>query len=82
MLMHLVFEFNDRAAMTCRYDKVEQAIVYASLVPMSPSLKGKYQYYIPDGTYDYMRFEKGIWRKYEMVFEERGKKHGGDLRKW
>jgi len=77
----LVFEFNDRAAMTCRYDKEEEAIVFANLVPMSPRLKGKYEYYIPDGTYDYMRFEKGIWRRYEMVFESRGRKNGGDLRK-
>ena len=77
----LVFEFNDRAAMTCRYDQDEEAIVFANLVPMSPMLTGKYENYIPDGTYDYLKFEKGIWRRYKMVFNNR-RKHGGELIKW
>ncbi len=77
----IVFEFNDKAAMLLRYDKYEEAIVFANLVPINPQMAGVYANYVPDGTYDYFKFEKGIWRRYKMIFENRGKKHGGDLRK-
>jgi hypothetical protein len=77
----LVFDFNDKAAMLLRYDKNEEAIVFANLVPINPQMVGEYANYVPDGTYDYLKFENGIWRRYKMVFESRGKKHGGDLRK-
>ena len=71
----IIFDFNDRAAMLCRYDDFEDAIVFANLVPINPMMKGVYQNYVPDGTYDYLKFEKGIWRRYKMVFDDR-KKHG------
>ena len=76
----IIFDFNDRAAMLCRYDDHEEAIVFANLVPINPVMKGVYQNYVPDGTYDYLRFEKGVWRRYKMVFDDR-RKHGADLRK-
>lgn len=76
----IIFDFNDRAAMLCRYDDHEEAIVFANLVPINPMMKGVYQNYVPDGTYDYLRFEKGVWRRYKMVFDDR-RKHGADLRK-
>lgn len=74
----IIFDFNDRAAMLCRYDDHEEAIVFANLVPINPMMKGVYQNYVPDGTYDYLRFEKGVWRRYKMVFDDR-RKHGADL---
>ena len=76
----IIFDFNDRAAMLCRYDDHEEAIVFANLVPINPLMKGVYQNYVPDGTYDYLRFEKGVWRRYKMVFDDR-RKHSADLRK-
>ena len=76
----IIFDFNDRAALLCRYDDHEEAIVFANLVPINPMMKGVYQNYVPDGTYDYLRFEKGVWRRYKMVFDDR-RKHGADLRK-
>ena len=66
--------------MLCRYDDHEEAIVFANLVPINPMMKGVYQNYVPDGTYDYLRFEKGVWRRYKMVFDDR-RKHGAELRK-
>lgn len=76
----IIFDFNDRAAMLCRYDDHEEAFVFANLVPINPMMKGVYQNYVPDGTYDYLRFEKGVWRRYKMVFDDR-RKHGAELRK-
>jgi hypothetical protein len=69
----IIFDFNDRAAMLCRYDVDEKAIVFANLVPINPMMKGMYENYVPDGTYDYLKFEKGTWRRYKMVFENRNK---------
>jgi len=77
----MIFDFNDKAAMLLRYDKDEDAIVFANLVPINPQMVGMYENYVPDGTYDYLKLEKGIWRRYKMVFESRGRKNGGDLRK-
>ncbi|MFB1013964.1 MAG: hypothetical protein QMC68_09435 [Bacteroidia bacterium] len=77
----IIFDFNDRAAMTMRYDKEEQAILFANLVPINPMMKGMYENYVPDGTYDYMKFEKGTWRRYSMMFEDR-EKNSNDLRRY
>jgi len=44
-------------------------------------MKGMYENYVPDGTYDYMKFEKGTWRRYSMMFEDR-EKNSNDLRKY
>ena len=77
----IIFDFNDRAAMTMRYDKEEQAIIFANLVPINPMMKGMYENYVPDGTYDYMKFEKGTWRRYSMMFEDR-ENNSNDLRRY
>ncbi|PCJ67930.1 MAG: hypothetical protein COA58_01975 [Bacteroidetes bacterium] len=76
----IIFDFNDRAAMLCRYDKDEKAIVFANLVPINPMMKGMYENYVPDGTYDYLKFEKGTWRRYKMVFENRSKNSANGAR--
>jgi hypothetical protein len=67
----IIFDFSDRAAMLCRYDKNEKAIVYANLVPINPMLQGRYENYVPDGTYDFLRFEKGSWRQDKQLFKDR-----------
>ncbi len=77
----MIFTFSDRTAMLCRYDKHEEAIVYANLVPINPMFKGKYETYIPDGTYNYFKLNKGIWRRYDLMFEDR-RENTNDLRKY
>lgn len=77
----MIFEFSDKSAMLCRYDKHEEALVYANLVPINPMFKGRYEAYIPDGTYNYFRLEKGVWRKFDLMFDDR-REHGGELRKF
>ena len=47
--------------MSLRYEKKKKMIVFDHLSPSSPSLKGKYEYYGPDFTYDGFSFKKGIW---------------------
>ena len=77
----IIFDFADRAAMLCRYDPYEKAIVYANLVPVNSFFEGRYENYIPDGTYDYLEFDKGTWRKKELMFDDR-KEHSNELRKF
>jgi hypothetical protein len=36
-------------------------------VPINPLFKGKYEHYVPDGTYDYFKFHKGFWVKTELL---------------
>jgi hypothetical protein len=79
LVSRLIFNFSDRTSMTCRYDEEEQAIVFAHLVPLNPLMVGKYENYVPDGTYDMLKFEKGTWRRYEMKLDP---KHSNDLRKF
>ncbi len=75
----VIFDFADHTAMLCRYDKNEGKIVFANLVPINPAYKGRYETYIPDGTYDYLQFEKGIWERYTLLFNNR-REHSNDLR--
>ncbi|MBI1305731.1 MAG: hypothetical protein GC181_03845 [Bacteroidetes bacterium] len=76
----LVFEFAEQAVMLVRYDENERAIVYANMVPSNPNLTGKYEYYLPDGTYNFLRYEKGFWIKYDDLFMDR-KRHAYELKK-
>jgi hypothetical protein len=64
----VIFEFADRAVMLCRYEEDEDRIVFANLVPPNPLQKGLYHYYLPDGTYDVLKYEKGFWKRYQLLF--------------
>lgn len=50
-----------------RYEKKDNIIVFANMVPINPLFKGKYEHYVPDGTYDYFKFYKGFWVKTELL---------------
>lgn len=76
----LIFDFADHAAMLCRYEESEKKIVFANLVPINPIYKGRYETYIPDGTYDYLIFKRGVWERYSLLFNNR-REHSNDLRR-
>jgi hypothetical protein len=67
----MIFEFNEQAVMLCRYEEKDKTIVYANLVPLNPMYKDDYRYYVPEGTYDYLRLQKGLWVKYELFYERK-----------
>jgi hypothetical protein len=71
----LVFEFADRGVMLCRFEEQMNQIVYAHLVPTSPLLKGHYDHYLPDGTYDFLDFKKGFWVHGQQYFEKLNKRN-------
>jgi hypothetical protein len=56
------FEYADQSSMLLRFEKEEKLIVFDKLMPSNPSAKGKYQYYIPSGGFDYYKLaRKGKW---------------------
>lgn len=61
MQKRLIFEFNIKATMTCKFNESVNAIVFDHLSPESKSKTGKLQFYGPDGTFDGLRLEKGKW---------------------
>ncbi len=57
----IVFQYNIQAVMSLRYVENEKAIIYDHLSPSNDNLKGQYEYYGPDFTYDAFHFKRGKW---------------------
>ena len=57
----LIFEYKEGISMNLRYDEKKDMIIWDHLSPSKPSLKGHFEYYGPDLTFDALFFEKGIW---------------------
>lgn len=75
----MIFKFADMAVMLCRYDPDENVVVYANMVPPNPYLTGKFEHYLPDGSYSFLKYQKGFWVNYDDLFFKR-KKAAHDLR--
>ncbi|MEA2106639.1 MAG: hypothetical protein U9P82_07965 [Bacteroidota bacterium] len=63
----VIFEYSAQANMGLMYDENKGMIVYDHLSPFRPNLKGKYQFYGPDFSYDGLKFEDGIWNTYHDI---------------
>lgn len=57
----LIFQYSAQAVVSLRYVDEEKAIVYDHLSPPSDKLKGQYEFYGPDFTYDALKFKRGKW---------------------
>lgn len=63
----VIFEYNSNVSMYLDYDEKLRMIVFDHLSPIQESLKGQYQFYAPDLSYDGLKFKKGqmaSYRKY------------------
>ena len=60
-LKRIVLEYSKKATITVRYEPKLDRIVFDHLSPESPSMKGLYEYYIPDMSYDAYIFENDLW---------------------
>jgi|WetSurSiteA1Bulk_404760.scaffolds.fasta_scaffold02041_4 hypothetical protein len=56
-----VLEYSSEAVISLKFLN-DKSIVFDHLVPVSPSLKEKKEYYGPDYSYDAYNLEKGMWR--------------------
>lgn len=57
----VVFEYAKDATMSLKYQEQEKQIVFDHLAPNNERLKGQYQYYGPDFSFDALTYKKGTW---------------------
>lgn len=57
----VIFEFSSEVSMTIRWQEESDRIILDHLEPRSPQMKGNYQFYGPDGTFDAYILVKDNW---------------------
>ncbi|MBW7846121.1 MAG: hypothetical protein H3C45_10865 [Bacteroidia bacterium] len=64
-LKRLIFEYNNYANMALRYEPSKEILVQENVAPTRQQDYGKPETYVPDGSYDYYKFNKknGKWEK-------------------
>jgi len=55
----LIFEYSSNVVMALRFDDNLKQIVFDHLSPIESIFKGMYRFYVPDGSYDALKFRKG-----------------------
>lgn len=70
----LVYEYANDASMSLNWDDRMKMIVMDHLAPEDGRLKGQYQFYGPDFSYDGLKFEKGKW----VLFEDLDARNKGE----
>lgn len=65
----VIWEYKNGANMALKIEGKKKLITFENVVPADPRAKGIYTLYLPDGTYDFFRFKKGIWIKETMLFD-------------
>jgi hypothetical protein len=63
----LFFEHSKRAFMTLNYDQERKRIIYDHLSPETSNLEGFREFYVPDFTYDELKFSNNKWQLKEDV---------------
>jgi hypothetical protein len=63
----IIFEYTSQAVMSLRYNEKKKMIVLDNLSPSNPDLKGKYEYYGPDMSYDAFKFKSGKWNYFKNI---------------
>jgi len=78
MQSRIIIEYAEAVKATLRYDKEYKMIVWDHLSPSKKELKGQFQYYGPDFTYDGLFFNKGKWDFYSDVKVKNGSEDKSD----
>jgi hypothetical protein len=67
ILNRLILEYSSNVSMTLNYDEKSKRIIFDHLSPIEEGLKGQYQFYAPDLSYDALKFKKGKWQHIENI---------------
>lgn len=67
--LRMLFEYSAEASVRVNWDEQYQMILFDHLIAW-PSPFGRGISYVPDGSYDGLRFEKGRWKFVEKVFND------------
>ena len=57
----VIIEYDSKTSVSVKYHKKDKKIVFNHLIPSRKSLKGLYEYYIPEGTFNAYIYKKGKW---------------------
>jgi len=60
-IRRMIFEYNNKATMTLRYEQNAKMLVFDHLSPSDPKYKGQTRFYGPDFSYDGLFFKDGQW---------------------
>lgn len=75
----VVFEYTRQASMLLNYDEDQHLIFFDHLSPPNAKMKGKFDLYGPDLTYDGYRFKDGRWEYVENLdLRNKPASHDGD----
>ena len=69
-----ILEYASESTVTLQHEADPSRIVFNHLEPMDANLEGQFQYYIPDGSFDYLEYKKGNW-EYHADFDARNPKN-------
>jgi hypothetical protein len=65
----LFLEYSAEASVKCNWDELYGMILFEHLIPMGSPF-GRGVTYVPDGSYDGLKQEKGKWKYIEKVFND------------
>ncbi len=65
----IFLEYSAEASIKCNWDEVYGMILFEHLIPMGSPF-GKGVTYVPDGSYDGLKLEKGRWKFIDKVFND------------
>lgn len=63
----VIFEYDRRASMVLNYDPKSTSIIFDHLAPPDDRLKGQFQLYGPDFSYDSYKLTNGRWKLLEDI---------------
>ncbi len=71
-LKRMIFEYNNSANMVLRYEPTKNILVQENVAPTRPQDYGHPETYVPDGSYDFYKFNKknGRWEKQTGMLSE------------
>lgn len=71
-LKRLIFEYNNQANMALRFEPTKGILVQENVAPPRPQDYGHPETYVPDGSYDFYKFNKknGLWEKQQGMLKE------------
>jgi hypothetical protein len=67
--MRFIIEYSSEATVKCNWDEVYGMILMEHLIPMGSPF-GRGVTYVPDGSYDGLKLEKGRWKYIAKVFND------------
>ena len=67
--MRIMLEYSAEATVRCNWDELYGMILFEHLIPMGSPF-GRGMTYVPDGSYDGLKLEKGRWKFIDKVFND------------